>query len=311
MYAFRDRYGKEWELDLKIEPCPPIDAVDPTLPPAARSAARKTEGLKLALTKYGFDGLIAGIRRDEEATRAKERVFSPRGTEGGWDVRDQPPEFWDQFNASPPPGAHLRIHPILHWTEADIWAYTQRENIPIIPLYLAKNGKRYRSLGDPDITVPGRFDRLEYRGNPDRARTDQGAGALGARARPRNRRRLRAAARRRLSLNHELRCPMNMLVSTAIRRRRKRTRKAPRAAGAHRHRRPCRSRQIDAGRPPAVRDRQPARGQAGNAESGQRAARHAVRMVVPARRAADRARPGHHHRHHPDPLPHRVHATWC
>ena len=82
MYAFRDRFGKEWDLDLKVEPCPPIDAVDPTLPPAARSAARKTEGLKWALTKYGFDGLIAGIRRDEEATRAKERVFSPRGLEG-------------------------------------------------------------------------------------------------------------------------------------------------------------------------------------------------------------------------------------
>ena len=80
MYAFRDRYGKEWELDLKIEPCPPLETIDPTLPPAARSAARKTEGLKLALAKYGFDGLIAGIRRDEEATRAKERVFSPRGT---------------------------------------------------------------------------------------------------------------------------------------------------------------------------------------------------------------------------------------
>src|SRR5207237_7532552 len=154
MYAFRDRYGKEWELDLRVEPCPPIETIDPTLPPAARSAARKTEGLKLALAKFGFDGLIAGIRRDEEATRAKERVFSPRGTEGGWDVRDQPPEFWDQFNASPPPGAHLRIHPILHWTEADIWAYTKRENIPIIPLYLANGGKRYRSLGDRDITNP-------------------------------------------------------------------------------------------------------------------------------------------------------------
>lgn len=154
MYAFRDRYAKEWDLDLRIELCPPIDTVDSTLPPAARSAARKTEGLKLALAKYGFDGLIAGIRRDEEATRAKERVFSPRGVEGGWDVRDQPPEFWDQFNASPPPGAHLRVHPILHWTEADIWAYTQRENIPIIPLYLARDGKRYRSLGDRDITHP-------------------------------------------------------------------------------------------------------------------------------------------------------------
>jgi sulfate adenylyltransferase subunit 2 len=154
MYAFRDRYAVEWNLDLKVEACPPIDVVDPTLPPAARSAARKTEGLKLALAKYGFDGLIAGIRRDEEPTRAKERVFSPRGLEGGWDVRDQPPEFWDQFNASPPPGAHLRIHPILHWTELDIWAYTRREGIPIIPLYLARDGKRYRSLGDADITFP-------------------------------------------------------------------------------------------------------------------------------------------------------------
>src|SRR5882762_2433565 len=140
MYAFRDRYAKEWQLDLLVEPCPPIETIDRTLPPAARSAARKTAGLKLALAKHGFDGLIAGIRRDEEATRAKERVFSPRGAEGLWDVRDQPPEFWNHFNASPPPGAHLRVHPILHWTESDIWAYTRREGIPIIPLYLARNG---------------------------------------------------------------------------------------------------------------------------------------------------------------------------
>jgi sulfate adenylyltransferase subunit 2 len=154
MYAFRDRYAPEWDLDLKIEPCPPLESIDPTLPPAARSAARKTEGLKLALAKYGFDGLIAGIRRDEEPTRAKERVFSPRGREGGWDVGDQPPEFWDHFNAAPPAGAHLRVHPILHWTELDIWAYTRREGIPVIPLYFARDGKRYRSLGDQDITSP-------------------------------------------------------------------------------------------------------------------------------------------------------------
>jgi sulfate adenylyltransferase subunit 2 len=154
MYAFRDRYSEEWNLDLKIEHCPSIDTIDPTLPPAARSAARKTEGLKLALAKYCFDGLLAGIRRDEEPTRAKERVFSPRSLEGGWDVREQPPEFWDHFNASPPPGAHLRIHPILHWTELDIWLYTKREGIPIIPLYLARDGRRYRSLGDADITFP-------------------------------------------------------------------------------------------------------------------------------------------------------------
>jgi sulfate adenylyltransferase subunit 2 len=154
MYAFRDRYAPEWGLELKVEPCPPLESIDPTLPPAARSAARKTEGLKLALAKYRFDGLIAGIRRDEEPTRAKERVFSPRGREGGWDVADQPPEFWDHFNATPPPGAHLRIHPILHWTELDIWAYTRREGIPVIPLYFARDGKRYRSLGDQDITFP-------------------------------------------------------------------------------------------------------------------------------------------------------------
>jgi sulfate adenylyltransferase subunit 2 len=154
MYAFREQYAKAWDLDLIIEQCPPLEAVDQTLPPAARSAARKTEGLKLARAKHEFDGLIAGIRRDEEPTRAKERVFSPRGAEGIWDVRDQPPEFWNHFNASPPPGAHLRIHPILHWTEADIWAYTRREQIPIIPLYLAHDGKRYRSLGDADITSP-------------------------------------------------------------------------------------------------------------------------------------------------------------
>jgi len=147
MYAFRDRYAREWDLDLVVEPCPPLEAIDPTLPPAARSAARKTDGLKLALAKHGFDALIAGIRRDEEATRAKERVFSPRGLEGNWDVRDQPPEFWDHFNAKLPAGAHLRVHPIL-------WTYTRREGIPIIPLYLARNGMRYRSLGDADITFP-------------------------------------------------------------------------------------------------------------------------------------------------------------
>ena len=154
MYAFRDRYSQEWQLDLLVEQCPPLETIDPTLPPAARSAARKTEGLKAALTKHRFDGLFAGIRRDEEATRAKERVFSPRGAEGIWDIRDQPPEFWNHFNISPPSGAHMRIHPILHWTESDIWAYTRRENIPIIPLYLAHDGKRYRSLGDEDITSP-------------------------------------------------------------------------------------------------------------------------------------------------------------
>ncbi len=154
MYAFRDRYAKEWGLNFLREECPPLEQTDSSLPPAARSAARKTEGLKLALEKYKFNALFAGIRRDEEATRAKERVFSPRGKDGAWNFRDQPPEFWDQYKTDFPPGTHIRIHPLLHWTEIDIWLYTKRENIPLIDLYFSKNGKRYRSLGDEDITSP-------------------------------------------------------------------------------------------------------------------------------------------------------------
>ena len=154
MYAFRDQYSKEWGVNLMLGDCPPVESMDPSLPPAARSAARKTAGLKTFLEKEKFTGIFAGIRRDEQATRAKERVFSPRGESGAWNFRDQPPEFWDQFNTDFPPGTHLRIHPLLHWTEVDIWRYTQREGIPTIDLYFSKDGKRYRSLGDKDITFP-------------------------------------------------------------------------------------------------------------------------------------------------------------
>jgi len=154
MYEFRDRYAPEWGLQLILGECPPVEEMDPTLPPAARSAARKTFGLRTMLEREGYRGIFAGIRRDEEATRAKERYFSPRGVDGQWDFKDQPPEFWDQFNTDLPPGAHVRIHPLLHWTELDVWRYTERENIPTVPLYYAREGRRYRSLGDRDITNP-------------------------------------------------------------------------------------------------------------------------------------------------------------
>ncbi|WP_422110948.1 sulfate adenylyltransferase subunit CysD [Euryhalocaulis caribicus] len=155
MYEFRDRYAEEWGLDFIREECPPIEDIDGEgLGPAARSAARKTAGLRMATQKHGFNGLVAGIRRDEQSMRAKERVFSPRGLEGNWDFRDQPPEFWDQYKTDYPEGTHIRIHPLLHWTELDIWEYTKREEIPLISLYFSKNGKRYRSLGDQDITNP-------------------------------------------------------------------------------------------------------------------------------------------------------------
>ena len=154
MYTFRDRYAVEWGLKLIVEPCPPVEETDRTLPPAARSAARKTLGLAKAIAAHGFTGVIAGIRRDEESVRAKERVFSPRGDTGEWNFRDQPPELWDQFNTDLPPGTHLRVHPLLHWTELDIWRYVRRERIPVVDLYFARDGKRYRSLGDRDITFP-------------------------------------------------------------------------------------------------------------------------------------------------------------
>ena len=102
MYEFRDKYEEIWGLNLIKGECPPIQKIDPTLPPAARSAARKTAGLKIILNKFKFKGVIAGIRRDEQGTRAKERIFSPRDESGTWDIKNQPPEFWDQSNFNYP-----------------------------------------------------------------------------------------------------------------------------------------------------------------------------------------------------------------
>ncbi len=154
VYAFRDELVKDWEIPLKVQLCPPEEEMDKTLPPATRAATRKTEGLRNLLRDGKYAGVIAGIRRDEQSTRAKERVFSPRTLDGDWDFKDQPAEFWDQYKTEVPEGCHVRIHPLLHWTEIDIWRYTQRENIPVVPLYFARDGKRYRSLGEKNITFP-------------------------------------------------------------------------------------------------------------------------------------------------------------
>ena len=149
MIAFRDRVAAEWNLPLIVGANrAALDAgMGPDQGRVTCCTALKTEGLKQVLRDHGFTGVIAGIRRDEEGTRAKERVFSPRNEQAEWDVKDQPPEFWDQFKTDFAPGTSLRIHPLLAWSELDVWRYIRREGIPVVELYFAKDGRRYRSLG--------------------------------------------------------------------------------------------------------------------------------------------------------------------
>lgn len=158
VYQFRDQLIKDWNLECINHMCPPEVEMDQTLPPATRAAMRKTEGLKTLLEERNYKGLILGIRRDEQAMRAKERVFSPRKADGSWDFKDQPPEFWDQYKTDFPDGTHIRVHPLLHWTELDIWEYTKAQNIPCVPLYFSREGMRYRSLGEKNITFPIKSD---------------------------------------------------------------------------------------------------------------------------------------------------------
>ena len=102
-----------------------------------------------------YTGVIVGVRADEEGSRSKERYFSPRDVESEWDVSDQPPELWNQYKTDFAPGTHVRIHPLLDWTEVDIWEYIERESIPMISLYFDQGtGKRYRSLGCFPCTKP-------------------------------------------------------------------------------------------------------------------------------------------------------------
>jgi sulfate adenylyltransferase subunit 2 len=102
-----------------------------------------------------FTGVIVGLRADEEGSRSKERYFSARDAKSRWDVADQPPEFWNQHNTDFPPNSHVRIHPLLDWTELNIWEYIEREAIPMVSLYFNQgDGKRYRSLGCWPCTKP-------------------------------------------------------------------------------------------------------------------------------------------------------------
>jgi sulfate adenylyltransferase subunit 2 len=157
MYAFRAKYAKEWGLNLIVEKNEEALAkginYDNT-DSVTVCTELKTNALKKAIDKHKFKALLVGIRRDEHGIRAKERYFSPRNQDFQWNYKEQAPELWDQYKTQKEADQHLRVHPLLHWTELDIWEYIKRENIPINELYFAKNGKRYRSLGCMPITNP-------------------------------------------------------------------------------------------------------------------------------------------------------------
>lgn len=160
MIEYRDRLCREWKLQL-IVGCNDAALAGGRTYPQGRAtrveccSALKKDALQAVLRQHGFTGVIVGVRRDEEPTRAKERYFSPRDRQMEWNVEDQPPEFWDQFQTDVAPGTHIRIHPLLHWTELNIWEYIEREKVPVIPLYFAnKRGERYRSIGCYPCTFP-------------------------------------------------------------------------------------------------------------------------------------------------------------
>ena len=156
MYEFRDRIAREWGLDLIVAQNEEAlkGGAGPKDGKFECCTILKTEALKECLDEHGFDALILAIRRDEHGIRAKERYFSPRDEQFKWDYRDQPLEMWDQFQGLAQKGTHMRIHPILHWRELDVWEYVRQEKMPVNQMYFAKDGKRYRSLGCEPCTLP-------------------------------------------------------------------------------------------------------------------------------------------------------------
>ena len=141
MYQFRDFMARESGMDLLVHTNP--EAIEKNINPFDHGSAlhtdiTKTEGLKQALDHYKFDLVFGGARRDEEKSRAKERVFSFRSATHRWDPKNQRPELWSLYNTRKRPGESIRVFPLSNWTELDIWQYIYQENIPMVPLYFAK-----------------------------------------------------------------------------------------------------------------------------------------------------------------------------
>ena len=139
MYELRDRMATELGFDLLVHQNPDALArgINPFDHGSLHTDLWKTEGLKQALDKYGFDAAFGGARRDEEKSRAKERVVSIRSAQHGWDPKNQRPELWNLYNTRRAKGESLRVFPLSNWTELDIWQYIHAEHIPIVPLYFA------------------------------------------------------------------------------------------------------------------------------------------------------------------------------
>lgn len=180
MIEYRDHFARQWKLNMIVGKNDSALKAKKTFPDGNCNrleccALLKSEALKHTLSgewprwvmdhstgKYvkqeggePFTGVIVGARADEEGSRSKERYFSPRDQHNDWDIGDQPPELWNQFKTDFAPGTHVRIHPLLDWTELNVWEYISREKIPIIDLYFDHgNGKRYRSLGCMPCTSP-------------------------------------------------------------------------------------------------------------------------------------------------------------
>ncbi|BBM83601.1 sulfate adenylyltransferase subunit CysD [Candidatus Uabimicrobium amorphum] len=179
MIEYRDQLAMEWKLNLVYGQNEKALAEKQTFPDGNITRIEccsllKTKALRDTLSGTGkrykinhstgqydvwdnnepFTGVIVGVRADEEGSRSKERYFSPRNVENNWEISAQPPEFWNQYKTEFAPGTHVRIHPLLDWTELNIWEYIQRENIPTVSLYYDQGeGKRYRSLGCEPCTL--------------------------------------------------------------------------------------------------------------------------------------------------------------
>jgi sulfate adenylyltransferase subunit 2 len=161
MYDLRDKAARDAGMELIVHHNPDAQArgINPFDHGPLHTDMWKTEGLKQALDKYGFDAAFGGARRDEEKSRAKERVFSFRSASHRWDPKNQRPELWNLYNARKAKGESIRVFPISNWTELDIWQYIQRENIEIVPLYFAAPRPTY--VQDGQLFMADDLDRIE------------------------------------------------------------------------------------------------------------------------------------------------------